>query len=105
MLKTDKFYSDASYASDDIVKINQNLDSEKAHDHDKTSIGMLKICASSIFKPLGIISASYFENWKGKKANVATVHKKMTSNFLKLTDQSHYFHYVKYRDSILFPGV
>ena len=62
LLKTDKFYSDTSYASDDIVKINQNLDSEKAHDHDKISIGMLKICGSSIFKPLEIISESYFEN-------------------------------------------
>ena len=53
--KTDKFLSNITFSSDDILKIIENLDSEKAHGHDRISIQMLKICRQSICKSLEII--------------------------------------------------
>ena len=38
-----------------VIKIVQNLDLSKAHGHNNISIRMLKICGSSIYKPLAII--------------------------------------------------
>ena len=38
LLKTDKFLSNVTFSSNDILKISQNLDSEKAHGHDRISI-------------------------------------------------------------------
>ena len=67
--RTDKFISSISFSSNDIARIIQDLDPNKAHDHDMTSIRMLKICSESISKPLEII----LEKWK--KANVVPVHK------------------------------
>ena len=73
LLKTDKFF----------LKIIQNLDSEKAHDHDRIRIRMLKICGPSICKPLEIIFKSCLESrifpLKWKKANVVPIHKKKQS--------------------------
>ena len=62
LLKTDKFLSNITFSSNDILKIIQNLDSEKAHGFDRISIRMLKICGSSICKPLEIIFKSYLES-------------------------------------------
>ena len=84
LLKTDKFLSNITFSSDDILKIIQNLDSEKAHGHDKISIRMLKICGPSICKPLDISFKSCLESGifplQWKKANVVPIHKKMTNN-------------------------
>ena len=52
LLKTDKFLSNITFSSNDILKIIQNLDLEKAYGFDRISIRMLKICGSSICKPL-----------------------------------------------------
>ena len=41
--KTVMFLSNITFPSDDILKIIENLDSEKAHGYDRISIGMLKI--------------------------------------------------------------
>ena len=41
-------------AKEDILRIINNLDSNKAHVHDEISIGMLKICGDSICRPLNI---------------------------------------------------
>ena len=38
-----------------LTEIVQNLDSSKAHGHNNIGIRMLKICGSSIYKPLAII--------------------------------------------------
>ena len=38
-----------------IFKIIQNLDPNKVHGHDNISIRMLKICGSSIYKPVEMI--------------------------------------------------
>ena len=40
---------------EDIGKVIQNLNSNKAHGHDNISFLMLKICGDSIYKPLEII--------------------------------------------------
>ena len=40
---------------EDIGKVIQNLNSNKAHGHDNISFRMLKICGDSIYKPLEII--------------------------------------------------
>ena len=57
---------------DDILKLIQNLYSEKARDHDRISIQMLKICEPSIRKLLETIFKSCLESeiflleWKKK---------------------------------------
>ena len=45
---TDRSLSTATFSARDIGKIIQNLDSNKAHGHDNSSIRMLKICGDSI---------------------------------------------------------
>ena len=52
---TDNRLSSVSFSQDAIAKIIQNLDPNKAHGHDNISICMLKICGSSIYKPLEMI--------------------------------------------------
>ena len=75
-LKTDTY-------SDNILKIIQNLNSEKAHGHARISIRMLKMQTPSICKPLEIIFKSCLKNGifpqEWKKANFVLVHKKMTN--------------------------
>ena len=84
LLKIDKFLSNITFFSDDILKIIQNLDSQKAHGHDRISIQMLKICGPSICKPVGITFKLFLESGifplEWKKGNVPSVHKKMTDN-------------------------
>ena len=58
------------------------LDQNKAHGHDEISIRMIKLCASSILKPLHLIfricleteSFPFPKEWK--KANIIPVHEK-----------------------------
>ena len=78
--KTNERLSSAKITDDDILKIIAKLDPNKAHDHDKISIRMIKICSTSISKPLRFIfnhcigNGIYLCEWK--KANVVPVHKK-----------------------------
>ena len=58
LLKTDNFLSNITFSSDEILKIIKNLDSEKAHGHDRVSIPMIKVCGPSVCKPLEIIFKS-----------------------------------------------
>ena len=53
--KTDNRLSAVNFSIDDIAKILQNLDPNKAHGHDKISIRMLQLCGNSICKPLELI--------------------------------------------------
>ena len=68
----------------DIVKIIRSLNPNKAHGQDEISICMMKICASSISKPLVILFRNCLKSecspkeWK--KANIVPVHKKMINN-------------------------
>ena len=75
-------------SKDDIAKLIQNLDSNKAHGHDhQISIRMLKLCSTSICKPLEIIFNRYLEtgmfpnDWK--KGNVVPAFKKCDKQILK----------------------
>ena len=52
---TDNRLSSVRFSQDDIAKTIQNLDPSKARGHDNISIRMLKICGSSIYKPLEMI--------------------------------------------------
>ena len=52
---TEKPLDTLNFSDNDIEKIIQNLDPNKAHGHDKTSIRVTKICGKSICKPLHFI--------------------------------------------------
>ena len=58
---TDNRLPSVSFSQDDIAKITQNLDPNKARGHDNISIRMLKICGSSIYKPLELIFKQFIE--------------------------------------------
>ena len=85
--KTDNYLSTVNFSIDDIAKILQNLDPNKAHDHDKISFQMLQLCGNSICKPLERIfqqameSGSFPPEWK--KGNVVPIHKKDDKQCLK----------------------
>ena len=77
---TDNHLSSVRFSQDDIAKIIQNLDPNKAHGHDNISIRMLKICGPSIYKPLEMIfkqciEAGFFPS-EWKKVNIVPIHKK-----------------------------
>ena len=78
--KTHESLSTIDFSTDDILKIIRNLDPNKAHGHDMISIRMIKICDTSICRPLKLIFQACLESEKfpneWKKANVAPVHKK-----------------------------
>ena len=84
---TEKRLSTVTISVDDIGKIIQNLDSNKAHGHDNISIRMLKICGNSIYKPLEIIfrqallTGMYPPDWK--KGNIVPVQKKRDKQNIK----------------------
>ena len=77
---TDKRLSAVKSVNTDILKFIQNLNPNKAHDHDKISIRMLKICGNSLCRPLELIFNDCLINgifpsvWK--KGNIVPVHKK-----------------------------
>ena len=79
-LETRERLSSLKFCVDDIVKIIRSLDLNKAHGHDEISIRKIKLCASSISKPLHLIfrncleTESFLKEWK--KANIIPVHKK-----------------------------
>ena len=84
--KNERLYS-IKITDDDILKIIAKLDPNTAHGHDKMSIRMIKICSTSICKPLRLIfnhcidSGIYPCEWK--KANVVSIHKKGHKQTLK----------------------
>ena len=85
--RTENIISSIDFGLDDIAKIIQKLDPNKAHGHDMISIRMLKICDNSTYKPLQLIFRSCIENGKfpseWKKANVVPVHKKGNKQILE----------------------
>ena len=68
------------FAKEDIIRIINNLDPNKAHGHDEISIRILKICGDSICRPLNIIFKTCLLTGKfpleWKKANIVPIHKK-----------------------------
>ena len=85
--RTDHSLTSANFSQDDILKIIQNLNQNKAHGQDKISICMIKIYGKLLSKPLeiiftlSIIKGEYPSEWK--KANVVPVHKKGGKQSLK----------------------
>ena len=76
----DATISAVDFEGEDILKIIWALDINKAYDHDNTSTPMMKVCDSSIVKPLSIIfrnslnSEIFPDNWK--RSNIVAAHKK-----------------------------
>ena len=85
--KTHESLSIIDFSTDDILKIIRNLDPNKAHGHDMISIRMIKICDTSICRPLKSIFQACLESGKfpneWEKANVVPVHKKGDKQVLK----------------------
>ena len=84
---TNKSLDTVNFTTDDISKIINNLDPNKAHGHDMLSIRMIKLCGNSISKPLSITfndclkEGKFPSDWK--KAHVVPVHKKGDKQCLK----------------------
>ena len=80
VFETTEKISSFDISKDEITKIIRSLDLNKAHGHDGISILMLKLCASSISKPLFLLFKHSLENEcfpnKWKKANIVPIHKK-----------------------------
>ena len=57
---TDNRLSSASFSQDNIAKMIQKFDPNKAHGHN-ISTCMLKICGSSIYKPIELIIKQFIE--------------------------------------------
>ena len=85
--KTNNSLYSVRFSTEDILQIINNLDSNKTHGHDEISIRMLKICGSSVCRPLQIIYKSCLDRGKftqeWKKANVVSVHKKNDKQLVK----------------------
>ena len=84
---TNNRLSTVSFSHEDVGKIIQNLNQNKAHGHDNISIRMLKICGSTIYRPLEIIfkealSTGLFPS-EWKKGNIVPIHKKGDKQVLK----------------------
>ena len=79
--------SDINVDTTTIIKLIRSLDPNKAHGYDEISIRKLKLCATSISKPLHILSNNSVINecfpneWK--KAHVILVHKKGHKQIIK----------------------
>ena len=78
--KTHESLSKILSTSNGILKIVKNLDPNKAHSHNMISIWMVKLCDSSLCKPLELLFKSYLENGKfpleWKRAIVVPANKK-----------------------------
>ena len=79
--------SSIQFEDQDILKIIWSLNYNKAHGYDAISIRLLKICDSSIVRPLSIIfknclqTGTFPNNWK--KSNVVPIHKKGDKELLQ----------------------
>ena len=84
---TNNSLDSVNLSTDDISKIINNLDPNKAHGHDVLSIRKIELCGNSICKPLLIIFNDCLKESKSlsdwKKAHVVTVHKKGDKQCLK----------------------
>ena len=73
--------------SGDIVKVIRSLDRNKAHGLDEISIHIIKICTTSVSKPLVVLFRNCLKNecfpkeWK--KGNIVLVHKKHDKQLMK----------------------
>ena len=86
-LRTDETLSSLNVNDDDIFAIIKNLNPNKSHGWDNTSIRMIKLCEKSIVYPLKLIfeaslqGGEFTDYWK--QANAVPVHKKESKNLVK----------------------
>ena len=84
--KTRESLSKINFSTDGVLKIIRNLDPNKAHGHDMISTRMIKICDTSICRPLKLIFQSCLESGKfpieWKKVNLVPFHKKCDKQIL-----------------------
>ena len=75
------------FSHNKIAKVIQNLDPNKAHGHDKISIGMVKVCGPSIFKNLEIIFNQCLETGvfpsEWRKGKIVPMHTKGDKQMLQ----------------------
>ena len=87
--RTENVISFIDFVADDIAKIIQNLDPNKAHGHDMIIIRMLKICGNSIYKPLQLIFRSCIDNGNshlnGKKLMLFPFIRRVINKLWKIT--------------------
>ena len=78
-----KGYPLVKITNDDTLKIIAKLDPNNVHGHDKISICMIKICSTSIWKPLTLIFNHCIDNGIyhacGKKLMLCQYTKKVTN--------------------------
>ena len=77
---TNESLDTVSFSTDDIFKLINNSDPNKAHSHDMLSIRMIKLCGNSLCNPLSMIFNDSLKERKfpsaWKKTHVVPVHKK-----------------------------
>ena len=85
----------------ELLQIIRALNINRAYGHDNISIRMIKICDKSLLKPLTVLLRNSIKSscnrdiWK--TSNIIPVHKEMTNNWLKTTQQFlFYLSLVKY---------
>ena len=87
MFYTDHRLPTASLSHEDVGKIIQNLNPNKAHGHNNISIRMLNMCGWTIYRPLQIIfketlsTVLFPSEWE--KGNIVPTHKKSDKEVLK----------------------
>ena len=84
-----------SFPTADIVKIINNLDSNKGHDYDEINIRIVKLCGFLVCRLLQFSYKSSLERrnflMEWKKANAVPYTRKMISNWWKIIVQSPYY--------------
>ena len=84
---TNASLSSISFNDQGIVNIKRSLSINKAHGYDEISARLLKICDSSIVKPLSIIFKNYLQSGSvannSKKSDVVPIHKKGEKQLLQ----------------------
>ena len=82
--KTNERLSSLEFTDEDILKVITKPDPNKARGHDKISIRMIKICSTSVCKPLRLISNHCIDNGVYPcDCNVMPIHKSGDKQTLK----------------------
>ena len=71
------------FSKENIYKIIKNLDPNKAHGHNMSSIHMIKLCGISICKPLEIIFQNCLRFCPNGKRQILFLHLKRVGNCIK----------------------
>ena len=92
---TENSLGNCNLSKKDILQIIRNLYSNRVHDHGMISIGMLKFCDDSIYKPLELIFKTPLRNGifplELKKVRVVPIHKKEINKLSKTIVQFHFY--------------